>query len=330
MKDGFIAAIVVVVGTVAAILFGGGPAAQTPHVLAGARSNPSPPSSNTAQAQPPDAADAELAERLQKLCDRAGGGSVGVAVVHVETGRSVSVQGATPLPLYSVFKLPLAVTVLKAVEEKRLRTDSKVRVAPADVVPGWQGNTDLWRRPGERTVAELLEFSIMRSDNTSSDKLLELVGGPVIVTGLMRSLGFQSIDIHSTIREFQARRENPNTGTADNLAQLLARLQRGEILQPPQLKLLLGLMGRATTGGKRLRGDLPRGTPVADKTGTGEAGAAINDVGIITLPGGRGHLAMAVLVSGSKLPPEAQEKLIAELARAAYDAHVSRTAQGKQ
>jgi hypothetical protein len=32
---------------------------------------------------------------------------------------------------------------------------------------------------------------------------------------------------------------------------------------------------------------------------------------------------MAVLVSGSKLSAEAQEKLIAELARAAYDAHVA-------
>ncbi|HEU4477430.1 MAG TPA: hypothetical protein VFR80_02860, partial [Pyrinomonadaceae bacterium] len=46
---------------------------------------------------------------------------------------------------------------------------------------------------------------------------------------------------------------------------------------------------------------------------------ATNDVGIITLPSGRGHLAIAVLVSESKLPDAAQEKLIAELARAAYD-----------
>lgn len=85
-------------------------------------------------------------------------------------------------------------------------------------------------------------------------------------------------------------------------------------------------MQRATTGLHRLRGDLPRGTVVADKTGSGEPDAVTqvakvtNDVGIITLPG-RGHLAIAVLVSGSKLPDADQEKLIAELARAAYDAY---------
>ena len=80
------------------------------------------------------------------------------------------------------------------------------------------------------------------------------------------------------------------------------------------------------TGEARLRATLPKGTPVADKTGTGEAGSSTNDVGIITLPEGKGHLAMAVLINGSKLPSEEQEKLIAELARVAYDAHVSRAA----
>ena len=76
----------------------------------------------------------------------------------------------------------------------------------------------------------------------------------------------------------------------------------------------------------RLRGNLPRGTVVADKTGSGEpdpvtkVAKVTNDVGIITLPSSRGHLAIAVLVSGSKLPDGAQEKLIAELARAAFDA----------
>ena len=44
---------------------------------------------------------------------------------------------------------------------------------------------------------------------------------------------------------------------------------------------------------------------LADKTGTGDAGKVTNDVGLITLPGGRGRLAMAVLVSGSKLSAEA-------------------------
>jgi beta-lactamase class A len=276
-----------------------------------------------------DSSVAGLSERLRALASQAGG-TVGIAVIHVETGQTVSIDGAKQLPLYSVFKLPLAVAVLKSVEENRLLLEKKIRVTPEDVAPGSQFNLDLWRQPVERSVRELIEVSIVRSDNTSSDKLLELVGGPSAVTERMRSMGFMNIDVHSTTRELAAHRVNPNTGSAEDLARLLTQLQSGQILKLPQLELLLGFMRRALTGEKRLRGNLPKNTPVADKSGTGEAGSTTNDVGIITLPADKGHLAMAVLISGSKLPATGQEQLIAELARAAYDSYVSMPAQAGQ
>jgi beta-lactamase class A len=312
---------VVLVGGVLAGLFGAGHSAQKFTGGAGVPGGGGPQGAQEASPkQKREGVEEELSERLKRLCERAGG-RIGVTVVHVETGRTVAFEGARPLPLYSVYKLPLAIVVLKDVEEGRLRLEQKVRVTPEDAAPGAQANSDLWRKPAERTVEELLDLSVRRSDNTSTDKLLQLVGGAAVVKERMHAFGFTGIDIHSSSREFAARRDRPNTGTADDLAQLLVRLQKGELLQPPQTALLIGFMQRATTGAKRLRGDLPAGTTVADKTGTGEAGATTNDVGLITLPNGKGHLAIAVLMSGSKLSQRAQEKLIAELARVAYDAH---------
>ncbi len=277
----------------------------------------------TASPEKPESVDAQLTDGLKALCNSASG-DIGIAVIHVETGRTALLDAAKPLPLYSVFKLPLAVALLREVEENQLSLDKKVKVTPDEVVPGSQFNTDLWQKPVEKTVAELLELSIVRSDNTSSNKLLQLVGGPAAVTERMRSLGFSNINILYTARESAAQRGKPNTGTASDLARLLAQLQKGELLQEPQLTLLLGFMTRAMTGGeRRLRADLPPGTPVADKTGTGAPGSSTNDVGLITLPEGKGHLAIAVLISRSKLPVEAQEKLIAQLARVAYDFYVS-------
>jgi beta-lactamase class A len=176
-------------------------------------------------------------------------------------------------------------------------------------------------------VTELIDYSISRSDNTSADKLLELIGGPAKVTERLRSLGFQNLDVHSTVAEYVKTRATPNTGSAEDLTNLLVQLHGGKILQPAHSKLLIGFMQRSTTGLHRLRGDLPPDTIVADKTGSGEKddttgmAKATNDVGIITRPSDRGHLAIAVLVSQSKLSDAAQEKLIADLARAAYDAY---------
>jgi len=269
------------------------------------------------------AVDAELTKRLATLA-KSIGDDVAVTVIHVETGRTVTVDGAKKLQLYSVFKVPLAIAVLKAVEEKKISLDQKLHVTPSDVAPGSQINTDLWRRPVDKNVAELLEFSIVRSDNTSSDKLMQLIGGPAVVTERMRALGYSNIDIVTTVRDFAAKGENPNVGTPADLARLLTQLQKGELVQPANASLLLGYMERARTGGeRRLRANLPAGTQVAEKTGSGTA--ATNDIGLITLPDGKGHLAIAVLINGTRSKTDAQEKLIAETARAAYDAFVAST-----
>ena len=276
--------------------------------------------------------DQELEQRLKIICDRAQG-TIALSVIHIESGKTVSINGSSQLPLYSVFKLPLAIAVLKDVEENRLRLDQKVHVTPPETVQGTPGNTALWKKPVDVSVEQLIDYAISRSDNTSADKLVQLVGSPLKVTERMRSLGFQNLDIHITSGEFFKTRQNPNTGSADDLATLLMQLQQGKILQPAHQNLLLASMERGTIGLHRLRGDLPRGTVVADKTGSGEPDAVTrvakvtNDVGIITLPSGRGHLAMAVLMNGSKLPDAAQEKLIAELARAAYDAYATNPKQ---
>jgi beta-lactamase class A len=280
---------------------------------------PAPAAASTPVPQTQGGEDAELAARLKEICGKAGG-RCGVAVVHVETGHGADFEGETPLPLYSVFKLPLAVEVLKEVEAGKLSLDQKVHVEPEEAAPGVKSNSDLWLKPSDRTVRELMEFSIMRSDNTSSDKLLELVGGPEAVTRRMRALGLQSIEVRASTKEFLKNPgAHPNTGTPADIARLLSMLQKGEVLAPPQLEVLFGFMSRVLTGDRRLRAGVPAGTPVADKTGSGPS--TTNDVGLVTLPGDRGHVALAVLLDGSKLPAEKQEDLIAEVARAAYDAH---------
>lgn len=265
-----------------------------------------------------------LTTSLKTIIDRAGGNSA-VTVIHVETGRSVSVNGSSKLPLYSVFKLPLAVAVLKDVDEKRLPIDQLVHVTPSDIVPGSPGNTAMWQQPVDRTIAQLIDVSIALSDNTSTDKLLQLAGGPEAVTHRLREMGFNEIQIQTTVRDFAASLKNHNLGSSNDLAKLLVRLQKGELLQPPQQELLIGFMRRATTGTRRIRGNLPAGTIVGDKTGSGETDKttgtpiATNDVGLITLPDGS-HLAIAVFLNGSKLYDVEQEKVIADVARAAYDA----------
>ena len=54
----------------------------------------------------------ELEQRLKIICDRAQG-TVGLSLVHIESGKTIVFNDKSQLPLYSVFKLPLAITVMK-------------------------------------------------------------------------------------------------------------------------------------------------------------------------------------------------------------------------
>lgn len=328
-RTSFVLALVVTTAAVSSACLNGAetPAQGTGAGAASANASTAVPTPAQQQRREEGVEDAVLSARLKEICARAGG-ECAVAVSHVESGRVASSEGGRRQPLYSVFKLPLAVAVLQDVEAGKLSLDQKVRVEPEEAAPGVKANSDLWVKPSDRTVRELLEFSIARSDNTSSDKMLELVGGPSVVTERMRALGLGNIEVRAGVREFlKSKDAHPNTGSAADLSRLLARLRKGEVLRPPQLEVLLGMMGRATTGLQRLRAGVPPGTPVGDKTGSGPS--TTNDVGLITLPEGRGHLAVAVLLNGSKLSVEEQERLTAELARAAYDAHVARASAGR-
>ena len=93
-----------------------------------------------------------------------------------------------------------------------------------------------------------------------------------------------------------------------------------------------GVAARPDAPDARARRTDPRraagGTPAALRPGTSglTAGvrAAHNDTGIITLPGGRGHLAIAVFLKGAGGTEEARDAAIARIARAAYEWGLSR------
>jgi beta-lactamase class A len=111
--------------------------------------------------------------------------------------------------------------------------------------------------------------------------------------------------------------ERRDAATPDGMTDLLVKLFRGELLRAEMTTQLLSLMRRTETGPGRLKGLLPPGTEVAHKTGTYDR--SCNDVGIITLPDSKGHVAISVFLKGTTAPDEANERIIAEISRAVYD-----------
>ncbi len=123
-------------------------------------------------------------------------GTVGVAAIHIESGRSVNLHGAEPFPMASAFKLPVAIQILSLVDEGKLTLDKMVTVTPADLHPGSGKLTELFIHPGlSLSIANLMELALVISDNSAADLLLREAGGPAAVTARMRALGLAGIRV---------------------------------------------------------------------------------------------------------------------------------------
>src|SRR5688500_5334041 len=285
------------------------------------------------------------------------GGKVGVAAVHLETGREVVLNRGEPFPMASVYKVPIAVQLLTRVDSGTLRLDSMITLRPSDLHPGSGTLTQLFNDPGvSLSVRNLLELMLLISDNSATDIVLRTAGGGAAVNARSRALGISGVSVDRptvnliadaigvknlppehqlTPQAFGALsravspdaqkaaaeafyRDRRDTSTPDGMARLLESIWRGRALSKANTELLLDIMRRCETGPNRIKGFLPPDVVVRHKTGTLNIGVA-NDVGIIELPNGAGNVALAVFVKESTRPSEQQERAIAQISREVYD-----------
>ena len=304
------------------------------------------------------ATDAQL-EKLEREIERVSaiaGGSVGASAIHLETGRKVSFHGDGRFPMASTFKIPVAVRLLYRIDRGEVKLDQMVELHPSDLHPGSGTLSELFSKPGVAlSVRNLMELMLLISDNSATDVLIRLAGGPEAVTGRMKALGIQGIDVsRPTVRliadqagikdlppeqELTPERFNQleaavpleqrkeaarrfdrdprDTATPEGMTALLTHLWKRDLLTPASTGLLLDILRRCQTGQARLKGILPDGTEVAHKTGS--IGGTTNDAGIVTLPQEAGHVAIAVFVKSSERPVAVRERAIAEISRAVHD-----------
>jgi beta-lactamase class A len=229
-------------------------------------------------------------------------------------------------PMQSVFKLPLALVVLRQIEQGMFSLDQPVRFLPQDrILPHvYSPLQDKYPEGGvDVPLRELLRLTVSLSDNVAADILLRLAGGPDAVNSYIASLGVSGFHLQDSEaglhREMSA--QYRNWFEPAGAVQLLRRISDNSPLTREHNDLLLGWMTDVRT--KRLEGDLPAGVHVAHKSGTSDVdnglAHATNDIGLIPLPDGR-RIAIAVFVTDSTADETTREKVIARIARAAYDA----------
>ena len=265
-------------------------------------------------------------------------GQVGVAIKHLESGQQLAVNGDMLFPMASAFKVPVLVELLYQVKEGRFGLEDEMTVQKPEQHVG-SGMISSLTVPGIKlSVLNMAHFMMMISDNSAADILLEKVGAENI-NARLKALGITGMSVNRScqklIRDFQALQSGAKTReqrkaaiikfgenaedecTPSAMNTLLEKIFKKEIADPDLSALAIQIMLKCETGEKRIKGELPRGTVVAHKTGT--LAGTVDDCGIIYLPDGQGHVALTVLTKDFAAETSDVEEIIAKIARFVYD-----------
>jgi imidazolonepropionase-like amidohydrolase len=235
-------------------------------------------------------------------------GRLGVRVQIVESGAGAGVNADDWFPMMSVYKLPIAIHALRLAERGALDLSTVHTLTSADCRPGLSplGQTIESKGSQKLTVRDLISAVLRVSDNTASDKLLRIVGGPSSVQQTLREAELDGIDVSRYELEFAAdyygvccehtrtpfvlsrfnaavervpaatRKRAAEAFTGDRrdsaqpsaFATLLVRLAQGRLLNAHNTAWVRDEMAEMHNQDGRLRAGFPAGTRVALRPGT--------------------------------------------------------------
>ena len=253
---------------------------------------------------------------------------VGVSVFAPADTVAINAEGH--FPMFSVVKFyqALAVSELIRKDQVHLITETgpyHVKVTAEDLKPGtWSPMREEHPEGGDFSVRQLMEYSLVNSDNNACDILFNRFASPRQVESCVRNWGINGCGVAWTEDEqhIDSRRAYDNWTTPAAAASLLKKFY--EIRDMDDYSMFVwDTMAKCRTGAARIPKYISdKVLAIAHKTGTGfilEDGTVmgINDISCVVLPDGR-HFELAVFISNAKCDVQECEELIAVIAQECY------------
>lgn len=246
-----------------------------------------------------------------------------IGVAWAAGGNSGSVNDRWQYPMMSVFKLHVAVAVLRQMEREGASPDSTLHIEAR------QMNKDTYSPLRELhpdtafdiSIRELLHYSVAQSDNNACDILIAYAGGTDNISREMHSIGLDGFRITETEESMHTdtRRCKNNSSTPGSVVILLRKVFEGDILTGVYADCIRQTLLSTTTGADKIRAALAPGMLLAHKTGSSGRDkrgmkTGDNDAGLIIMPDGR-RCYVAVFITRSMESDADNAATIADITR---------------
>ncbi len=243
---------------------------------------------------------------------------VGLYGRNLESGRTLAYRADDLFATCSAFKAYVAAQILRQVQRGELKLTDEVFIDPALFVPVASPMTEP-KLGSWMPLSDLCAAAVRQSDNTATNLMLEILGGPPSVTQFARSVGDDRTWMVRWETELNTAfpGDPRDTTSPRGIGTGFSNMLTGNIFDEPSRAQLEEWMRTIVTGDTRIRAGLPTGWTIADKTGAGDY-ASTNDIGVAFGPNGE-RLVLAVMTRTRSDDPNAPalNTLIADAARAA-------------
>lgn len=248
---------------------------------------------------------------------------LGLSIYDFQTGKTLSINGNKRFPMQSVYKFQIGLAVLNNVDNGICTLSDTIVIEKKDLHPElWSPIRDTYPNGVSMPLSNVITYAVAQSDNSASDLLLSILGGPDKVQNYIQVKGIRKMHIKNTEREIQSSwdLQFQNWTTPNEMIKLLTLFNNEKLLQSNTHHFIWQVMLQTKTGS--IRNLLPPDATVAHKTGhsgkgNGNITAANNDVGIFIFPDGR-RIAFAIFITDSSEPSETNYTVIAQLGLAIY------------
>jgi len=212
----------------------------------------------------------------------------------------------------SLLKLPILAVTFYSIAQERISLDQTILIKGGDIAGG-SGKLKTMKLPYSLKLSQLLEFMISYSDNTATNKLIDILGFDYI-NQTFQKLGLKKTVLNRKMMDFSQRKRGvENYTSASDISLILERIYDRRLINKQFSELALKFLKEQKVN-DRLPRYLPQGIIVAHKTGL-ERGV-VHDAGIVFVPGA--DYIICVLVQGQKDYRKAK-KFIAQTSRLTYN-----------
>jgi beta-lactamase class A len=223
----------------------------------------------------------KLRTRLQTIDGRVNG-VIGIAAIDLTSGHVFSYNADAVFPTASSIKIAILIRMFRDERAGKFKLSDSITLQPGEYAGGSGGPLQeaVHKGPFTTTIRDVVENMIVYSDNTATNKCIQLVGMDA-VNRLLDSFGLHATRLRRKMMDnAAAARGDENVSTPLELARLLQLIYEGKAADGDSCAAMLDIL-------KRVRASIRKVVPpeIAVAAKPGDVSGVHCEVGLVYLPG---------------------------------------------